>query len=210
MSRRHAAGVADRYALLNPSGGGAGPSASYPSSLRSSSPFEQPYGGSNASSSAAGPSRYYAGGGASYPGSAAHSGRGTPDYSEYGAPKKENGLPAGPGLMSGALGGGSWGSYAQQRTAEDLEEGNDIRVEGLSAKVKMLKDITIGIGNEVRDGNADLSTLSDAFETTTAFLGNTFHRMNRMATRQGGWWCNMMIFLIVVIWIFVLLWFWRR
>ena len=44
--------------------------------------------------------------------------------------------------MKGVWGGGAWGSYAQQRTAEDLEEGNDSRVEGLSAKVKMLKDVS--------------------------------------------------------------------
>lgn len=55
---------------------------------------------------------------------------------------------------------GTWGpSYAQQRTAEDLEEGNDARIEGLSARVKLLRDITSGIGTEVREGNTDLSSL---------------------------------------------------
>lgn len=54
---------------------------------------------------------------------------------------------------------GTWGSYAQQRTAEDLEEGNDARIEGLSARVKLLRDITSGIGSEAREGNTDLSSL---------------------------------------------------
>jgi hypothetical protein len=44
---------------------------------------------------------------------------------------------------------------------------------------------------------------SDAFSNTSAFLGNTFNRMNHMARRQGGWWCNMMMFLVLVIWLFV-------
>jgi hypothetical protein len=126
--------------MLNPSAGPAsGPSSLNPS-LRSASPFEQPYSSAGAGAAPqAGPSRFAAGYG-SGSGSGNVSGRGTPDYSDYlGAPKKEN------GQSGSALGGGSWGSYAQQRTAEDLEEGNDVRIEGLSAKVKMLKDVSSGM-----------------------------------------------------------------
>ncbi|KAG9120000.1 hypothetical protein FRC07_004687 [Ceratobasidium sp. 392] len=46
-----------------------------------------------------------------------------------------------------------------QRFAEDLEGQNDERLEGLTAKVKLLKDITIGIGNEVRDSTVQLSQM---------------------------------------------------
>ncbi|CEH19021.1 V-SNARE [Ceraceosorus bombacis] len=96
------------------------------------------------------------------------------------------------------------------RTAEDLEEQNDQRLEGLSAKVRILKDITLGIGQEVRDGTAEMSTLSEAFSNTGSFLKGTFTRMNRMAGRQTGWFCNMMLFLMLVGWIFVIVWWWRR
>jgi len=77
-------------------------------------------------------------------------------YAEYniGAPKKEpyvNG-PSGSHLGSN---GGLFGA----RTAEQLEEQNDDKLEGLSAKVRMLKDITVGIGNEVRDSTKDLDSL---------------------------------------------------
>lgn len=59
-----------------------------------------------------------------------------------------------------ASAGKPWGGWGQQsRLAEQLEEGNDARLEGLSDRVKILKDITLGIGNEVREGTADLSTL---------------------------------------------------
>lgn len=68
--------------------------------------------------------------------------------------------------------------YAAQRTAEDIEGQNNDNLEGLSAKVRMLKDvserrwcsgskaleltlsvpqITINIGNEVRDSTKLLS-----------------------------------------------------
>ncbi|KAG8892706.1 hypothetical protein FRB99_002490 [Tulasnella sp. 403] len=50
-------------------------------------------------------------------------------------------------------------AYGAQRFAEDLEGQNDERLEGLTAKVKILKDITIGIGNEVRDSTVQLSQM---------------------------------------------------
>ncbi|PWN24372.1 hypothetical protein BDZ90DRAFT_224731 [Jaminaea rosea] len=96
---------------------------------------------------------------------------------------------------------GGWGT--QSRLAEQLEEGNDARLEGLSDRVKILKNITMGIGQEVREGTADLSTLSEAMSNAGALLGNTFTKMNKMARRQGGWWCNMMLFLLFVCWLFV-------
>lgn len=125
--------MADRHALLSTS--------VYPSSSRSSpapnrnaSPFEQPYG--------------------------------EDAYAEYnvGAPKKEAPLYGGPsagsaGTVNGGagtrLGNGLFGA----RTAEQLEEQNDDRLEGLSAKVRILKDITVGIGTEVRDSTKDLDSL---------------------------------------------------
>lgn len=106
----------DRHALLS---AGAYPSSSRsppgPATYRTSSPFEQPY----------------TNGGSPY----------TSDpYAEYGnqqgAPKKEPGDQP-PGFF------GRVAAYASQRTAEDLEEQNDERLEGLSARVKMLKDVSL-------------------------------------------------------------------
>lgn len=226
MARRPGAG-GDRHALLSstalptsslhPRGGAGGPSSSSPSprlgagvggvangaSYRTASPFEQPYG--------------------------APDGINTSDpYAEYGigAPKKEPPQPYGTGYgyggsstANGGLGTGSGpggGLYGNDKTtgqkltslfgmqtADQLEEANDERLEGLTARVRLLKDITVGIGNEVRDSTKDLDSLGEAFSNTSAFLGNTFKRMNHMARRQGGWFCNMMMFLLVVIWIFV-------
>ncbi|KAK0525135.1 protein transport protein bet1 [Tilletia horrida] len=213
-------------AAAAPSGHGVGLGVGGPGSLagyRSASPFEQPY----ASSSASGPSGsgMYQRAGASAS-SWVGAGSGSLD-DEYGRgaggngsvayhSKKDGGLlPGGyPSGGGGGGGGGGWSdrirSYAQQRTAQDLEEANDERLEGLSAKVKMLKDITVGIGNEVRDSTKDLDVLGGAFTTTSAFLGGTFTRMNRMASRQSSWFCNMMMFILFVIWIFIFLWWWRR
>jgi len=96
------------------------------------------------------------------------------------------------------------------RTAEDLESQNDEHIEGLRAKVQMLKNVTIGIGNEVRESTVQLSHMNDAFAETGGILSGTFRRMNNMAARQGChflWWT---VFLIVVFWFFLVIWWFRR
>jgi blocked-early-in-transport protein 1 len=121
-----------------------------------------------------------------------------PTYSSsdfVGAPKKE---PHGDSILGRAT-----SNYTATRTAEDLEEQNDQRLDGLTARVSMLKEITLNIGTEVRESTKDLGVLGEAFDNTSAFLGGTFKRMNKMAKRQGGWFCNMMLFLLFVTWIFV-------
>ncbi|KAH9921975.1 uncharacterized protein BXZ73DRAFT_91674 [Epithele typhae] len=97
-----------------------------------------------------------------------------------------------------------------QRYADDLESQNDEHLEGLTAKVKLLKDITIGIGNEVRDSTIQLSQMNDAFAETGGILSGTFRRMNNMAGRQGCRWLWYIVFLIVVFWFFIVVWWFRR
>ncbi|OCB85246.1 hypothetical protein A7U60_g7873 [Sanghuangporus baumii] len=96
------------------------------------------------------------------------------------------------------------------RTADELESQNEEDIEGLSAKVKALKSITIGIGNEIRDSAVQLSQMNDAFEETTGILAGTFRRMNNMAERQGCRWLWYIVFLILVFWFFIVVWWFRR
>jgi len=97
-----------------------------------------------------------------------------------------------------------------QRYADDLEGQNDEAIEGLSAKVKLLKDITIGIGNEVRESTIQLSQMNDAFAETGGILSGTFRRMNNMATRQGCRWLWYIVFFVIVFWFFMVVWWFRR
>ncbi|KAI0082249.1 hypothetical protein K474DRAFT_1586303, partial [Panus rudis PR-1116 ss-1] len=97
-----------------------------------------------------------------------------------------------------------------QRYADDLEGQNDEQLEGLTAKVKILKDITIGIGNEVRDSTIQLSQMNDAFAETSGILSGTFRRLNNMAARQGCRWLWYIVFLILVFWFFIVVWWFRR
>ncbi|EJU00995.1 hypothetical protein DACRYDRAFT_53740 [Dacryopinax primogenitus] len=93
---------------------------------------------------------------------------------------------------------------------DDLEGRNDERLEGLVGRVKMLKDLSYGIGKEVRDSAVQFTEMNDAFAETGGILTGTFHRLNKMAKRQGGNWCWFIMFLVFVFWIFVVTWWWRR
>ncbi|KAI0047987.1 hypothetical protein FA95DRAFT_1595416 [Auriscalpium vulgare] len=96
------------------------------------------------------------------------------------------------------------------RYADDLEGQNDEALEGLSSKVRMLKDLSVGIGNEVRESAIQLTQMNDAFAETSGILGGTFRRMNNMAARQGCRWLWYIVFLFVVFWFFLVVWWFRR
>ncbi|KAG1828454.1 hypothetical protein EV424DRAFT_1344913 [Suillus variegatus] len=96
------------------------------------------------------------------------------------------------------------------RYVDDLEGQNDEALEGLAAKVKLLKDITVGIGNEVRESTVQLSQMNDAFAETSGILAGTFRRMNNMAQRQGCRWLWYILFLVFVFWFFIVVWWFRR
>ncbi|KAG0662239.1 hypothetical protein C6P46_003425 [Rhodotorula mucilaginosa] len=81
--------------------------------------------------------------------------------------------------------------YAADRTADDIQGQNDEALEGLSQKVKLLKN-------------------NDTFGTTGAFLSGTMTKMKKMARRQGGQWCLWMVFLGIVMTVFFWTWLLRR
>ncbi|GAA5902956.1 hypothetical protein JCM6882_009653 [Rhodosporidiobolus microsporus] len=89
--------------------------------------------------------------------------------------------------------------YAAERTAEDLEGQNEEALEGLSQKVKLLKNITINIGQE-----------NDTFGETGNYLSGTMRKMRKMARKQGGQWCLWMAFLLIIGMVFFWTWVWRR
>ncbi|GAA5873296.1 hypothetical protein JCM3774_005934 [Rhodotorula dairenensis] len=100
--------------------------------------------------------------------------------------------------------------YAADRTADDIQGQNDEALEGLSQKVKLLKNITINIGNEVRDSTKMMNGMNDTFGSTGAFLNGTMTKMKKMARRQGGQWCLWMVFLGIVVTVFFWTWLLRR
>lgn len=92
----------------------------------------------------------------------------------------------------------------------ELESQNDGQVEGIMGKVRQLKDVrlshflpflcrlllppltylqmTIAIGDEIRDSSALAEKMNDSFDSTRVRLRGTMNRMLLMAERTGvGW-----------------------
>ncbi|KAJ5164674.1 uncharacterized protein N7500_006504 [Penicillium coprophilum] len=86
-----------------------------------------------------------------------------------------------------------------------LESQNDAEVEGISAKVKMLKDITIAIGDEIRD-TTHLTDLNDSFDNTRVRLRGNMKRMLRMAESTGVGWRVWLGFFFAVFLLFFYVW----
>ncbi|PGH06349.1 hypothetical protein AJ80_08183 [Polytolypa hystricis UAMH7299] len=99
----------------------------------------------------------------------------------------------------------SKGQYSDA-VLSSLESQNDSEIEGISAKVKMLKDITIAIGDEIRDSSALADKLNDSFDNTRVKLRGTMNRMLLMAERTGVGWRVWLLFFIAVFMLFTYVW----
>lgn len=71
---------------------------------------------------------------------------------------------------------------------DSLESQNDTAVSEMSKRVTMLRDITLRIGDEIRDSTALAEKMNDGFAGAGVRLKGTMNRMLRMAERTGvGW-----------------------
>lgn len=76
----------------------------------------------------------------------------------------------------------------------------------MSKKVKMLKDLTLAIGDEIRDSTALAEKMNDGFEGTRNRLRGTMNRMLRMAERTGVGWKVWVGFFLFVFFLFAYVW----
>ncbi|CAI7658274.1 unnamed protein product [Penicillium viridicatum] len=109
---------------------------------------------------------------------------------------------AGAGYQSASL--DKKGHYSDA-VLSSLESQNDAEVEGISAKVKMLKDITIAIGDEIRD-TTHITDLNDSFDNTRVRLRGNMNRMLRMADSTGIGWRVWLGFFFAVFLLFFYVW----
>jgi len=103
-----------------------------------------------------------------YPGGVGN-GSHTPLY-----PSSGSGSPYAPDLSARSQtpvggGGASNGSYGAHRSLESLEGQSEERLEGLIGKVRLLKDITVGIGTEVKDGTFELDSMVRSYSLPWCF-----------------------------------------
>lgn len=88
----------------------------------------------------------------------------------------------------------------------ELESQNDQQVDGILGKVRLLKDMTVAIGDEIRDSSALAEKMNDGFDQTRLRLGRTMNRMMVMAERTGVGWRVWLAFFVAVIFLFTYVW----
>jgi blocked-early-in-transport protein 1 len=104
----------------------------------------------------------------------------------------------------------------------ELESQNDGQVEGIMGKVRQLKDVcsspinsssgvngkqmTIAIGDEIRDSSALAEKMNDSFDSTRVRLRGTMNRMLVMAERTGVGWKVWLAFFAAVGFLFFWVW----
>ncbi|KAH9867671.1 hypothetical protein IAQ61_008265 [Plenodomus lingam] len=96
----------------------------------------------------------------------------------------------------------SRGQYSSA-VLEELESQNEEAVGVLTGKVKMLKDLTHLIGDEIRDSTTLAEKMNDQFENSRNKIRGTMNRMLRMAQKTGvGWkvWLGFFAAVILLFW----------
>ncbi|EAQ83972.1 hypothetical protein CHGG_10376 [Chaetomium globosum CBS 148.51] len=109
----------------------------------------------------------------------------------------------------GVAGGGGYRPATPNRNdavLNELESQNDQQVDGILGKVRLLKDMTVAIGDEIRDSSALAEKMNDGFDQTRLRLGRTMNRMMVMAERTGVGWRVWLAFFAAVIFLFVYVW----
>ncbi|RSL63913.1 hypothetical protein CEP54_004954 [Fusarium duplospermum] len=128
-------------------------------------------------------------------------------YGGYGAPSPS---PLGAG---GYDNGGGFRSATPNKRGQysdavlnELESQNDAQVEGILGKVKVLKTMTVAIGDEIRESSALAEKMNDTFDSTRVRLRGTMNRMLLMAERTGVGWKVWIAFFAAVILLFMYVW----
>ncbi|KAF6821303.1 ER-golgi snare complex subunit [Colletotrichum sojae] len=99
----------------------------------------------------------------------------------------------------------SRGQYSDA-VLNELESQNDEQVEGIMGKVKILKSMTVAIGDEIRESSALAEKMNDTFDSTRLRLRGTMNRMLLMAQRTGVGWKVWLGFFAAVCFLFIYVW----
>ncbi|KAF2859207.1 hypothetical protein K470DRAFT_277913 [Piedraia hortae CBS 480.64] len=96
--------------------------------------------------------------------------------------------------------------YSNVTTMDELESQKDHQVSEMTQKVRMLKEITVAIGTEIRDSTALAEKMNDSFESTRHRVRGTMRKMLRMADKTGVGWRVWFGFFVCVFLLFVYVW----
>ncbi|KKA27225.1 hypothetical protein TD95_003329 [Thielaviopsis punctulata] len=126
-------------------------------------------------------------------------------YSPSSSPINAPGMASSPSNGYRAATPNKRGQYSDA-TLNELESQNDGQVEGIMGKVRILKDMSLAIGDEIRDSSALAEKMNDSFDSTRLRLRGTMNRMLVMAQRTGVGWKVWLVFFMAVIFLFFYVW----
>ena len=108
--------------------------------------------------------------------------------------------------MRRANGSGQYYQPLPQYSGSDsLEQDNDLMADELKDKVRMLKSISVDIGNEVRYQDKVLREMDDDFDRTGGFLSNTINRVVRLGKGRHNYYIlYLLVFTIIVFFVLYL------
>ncbi|KAK3946742.1 hypothetical protein QBC32DRAFT_356705 [Pseudoneurospora amorphoporcata] len=95
----------------------------------------------------------------------------------------------------------SKGQYSDA-VLNELESQNDEQVEGIMGKVRILKNMTVAIGDEIRDSSALAEKMNESFDQTRLRLRGTMNRMLIMAQKTNVGWRVWLAFFAAVVLLF--------
>jgi blocked-early-in-transport protein 1 len=85
-----------------------------------------------------------------------------------------------------------------QQNEDIFARHNDEAMADLRGKVGQIRELSIAIGDEVRDQNRLLDEMDSDVNRAQGLLGKTMKRLDALAQRSGGSLCMMTMFIVFV------------
>ena len=84
-----------------------------------------------------------------------------------------------------------------------MENENDAQISALLGKVNQLKEVSVQIGNHVRDDNKMLNGMGDQFDSSGSMLSGTVKRLSALANSKDGWHMIYLALFVVFVFLFI-------
>lgn len=89
---------------------------------------------------------------------------------------------------------------------QSIESQNDEKIDGLTAKIRILKDISSKIGEEVKDSTNLLANMEEGFDNARLKVKNTMNRLIQTSREHGIGWRAWLGFFVFIWFCFFIVW----
>ena len=84
-----------------------------------------------------------------------------------------------------------------------MENENDAQISALLGKVSQLKEVSVQIGNHVREDNRMLNGMGDQFDSSGSMLSGTVKRLSALANSKDSWHMAYLAVFVVFVFLFI-------